>query len=185
MLSTTTTAPAQLSPNSTYTALLTELRIAALRALGETLATSDDPAEKRRAATAILRAPEPDEPQVLIRQLPERPPPQRYSDVSERQPLERYPGVPDPAFPQPQPHAPAPALASALAPTAQPLDPAELQRAAATQARHFLAHAGIPIDELDDLDDLHDLADLNPIDHAPPSTPAAHLIRAAGKAPSG
>jgi hypothetical protein len=52
----------QPTPSPAYAQLLAELRIAALQALGDILKDSDDPKEKRHAATAILRAPEPAEP---------------------------------------------------------------------------------------------------------------------------
>jgi hypothetical protein len=45
-----------------YPALIAAARIAAIRALTDILATSDDPTERRHAATAILRAPEPEAP---------------------------------------------------------------------------------------------------------------------------
>ena len=45
--------------SQTYAATLEAARIAALNALTDILRTSDDPTERRHAATAILRAPEP------------------------------------------------------------------------------------------------------------------------------
>jgi len=47
--------------NSTYSTELAQARLDALRALRDALAIADTPAEKRRAATAILKAPPPSE----------------------------------------------------------------------------------------------------------------------------
>lgn len=51
-----------MSPAITYATLLESARIAALEALTDILKTSDDPTERRHAATAILRAPQPKAP---------------------------------------------------------------------------------------------------------------------------
>ena len=48
------------SPAQTYSTILAEARIAALRALTDILNTSEDPVERRHAATTILRLPEPE-----------------------------------------------------------------------------------------------------------------------------
>lgn len=57
-MSTTNTPSAP--PESVFAAELAAAKIAALRSLVETLNTTDDPVEKRRIATAILRIPDPD-----------------------------------------------------------------------------------------------------------------------------
>ncbi|HVU62357.1 MAG TPA: hypothetical protein VHC70_00160 [Phycisphaerales bacterium] len=67
------TDSARSAATTDYPALLAQLRIAALRALADIMATSDDPTEKRLAATAILRAPEPEEPRTTRRPSTDQP----------------------------------------------------------------------------------------------------------------
>ncbi|HVU62508.1 MAG TPA: hypothetical protein VHC70_00930 [Phycisphaerales bacterium] len=124
----TDTAESPVAPSADYAALLAEARLAALRTLIDIATTSEDPTEKRLAATAILRAPEPKEPQSHARTAHE------------------------PAWPSPvhETHQTRPQPPRVPAPT---IDPDELHRSIAL-ARDRLARAGIPYEEQDDPDRL-------------------------------
>jgi hypothetical protein len=114
---------------TTYAAILADARIAALRALADILASSDDPTEKRLAATAILRLPEPEDSQSAIRrpQSPSSAPPNNES------PRQSAPTLPPPSQ--------SPTPAPLFAPNTDP----ESRRRAAAHIRNALTRAGIPV----------------------------------------
>jgi hypothetical protein len=60
-----------MSAPTAYADHLAQARLAAIKALTDILATSDDPTERRLAATAILRIPDPEPPPAPPRHAPE------------------------------------------------------------------------------------------------------------------
>jgi hypothetical protein len=161
----TSEAAAHLDPISEYAALLAQSRIEALRALSSILATSEDPTEKRLAAVAILRAPDPESPAVLVRSVPETPVRTYAEQIAEEKALQ--------------------ASARARTPSTHQISPEELADSLIT-AKRMLTAAGIPLDDpLEGADFLEELDKLIPPvgPRSKPVSPAAHLASAAGQAP--
>jgi hypothetical protein len=151
------TEAAHLDPIADYAALLIQSRFEALRALADILATSDDPTERRLAAAAILRAPNPEPPAV---RPTAKPPVRTYEEeIAEEHTHQAPPRTP--------------------LDLVQQLDP---QGHAATlrMAKRLLNAAGIPLDDPIACADL--LADFENGRRTNPISPAAHLAATAGQA---
>lgn len=95
------------APDQSYAAVFAEARIAALHALTDILATSDDPVERRHAATTILRLPHPEPnptPLAPPARSREAPPPQRRQTPPELPAHAPEPPKPHAAPRDPPPH---------------------------------------------------------------------------------
>jgi hypothetical protein len=142
---------------SEYATLIIQTRIEALRALAAILATSEDPTEKRLAAVAILRAPNPDSPARATSETPARTRAEQNTEGETRQ-----------------------AWAHAAAHLAHQLDPQGLSESLRTATR-LLTAAGVPLHDATAC--AHLIADFENGRRAKSISPSAHLAATAGQAP--